>query len=342
MQTPRAITLTRGSRNYRQAYKNIIEMMVKMEISVELPFVSRAIKHDSLGLACYYGKDEAMQVILNISDSSGASVSKTLSTVSGIDAALTAIDCGFSEAIDTIVPRMMARLDVTNYNLLVSAVHHQPDLIPRVYSHFERAGRGPELLSYIDPWGATAFDLAMEYGYLDLAQFLLDKGATYDVYRLKGDHTIDDGEQSTLASVLPRMKPIRFLMELTPKPRLIVTNTGLNVFHILASDESLVSKFPQYQHGLFCIQRNLTLCSDYCWSSRVPQYARVLLQDGPLSYSRKRRLSRSNTFPSCKPSLLRNRGRFSPRARCGYKCSLYGRSHAFRSPPFPRRRGGVT
>ncbi|UZP43470.1 hypothetical protein NXS19_011282 [Fusarium pseudograminearum] len=221
MQTPRVNTLTRGSENYRQAYKNIIEIMVEMEISVELSFVSRAIKYDSLGLACYYGKYEAMQAILNISDSSGMSVLKTLSILSGIDAALIGIDCGFSEAIDTIVPRIMARLDVTNYNLL-------------------RAGRGPELLSYIDPWGATAFDLAMEYGYLDLAQFLLDKGATYDVYRLKGDHTIDDGEQSTLASVLPRMKPIRFLMELTPKPRLIVTNTGLNVFHILASDESLV------------------------------------------------------------------------------------------------------
>lgn len=34
---------------------------------------------------------------------------------------------------------------------------------------------------------------------------------------------------------------MRFLMELTPKRRLIVTSTGLNVFHILASDESLVS-----------------------------------------------------------------------------------------------------
>lgn len=258
MQTPRAVSLTRGSRNYHQAYKNIVEIMGKMEISVELPFVSRAIKHDALGLACYYGKDEAMQAILNASDRSGTSVSKTLSTVSGIDAALTAINCGFSEAIDTILPRMMARLDVTDYNLLVSAVHHQPDLIPRIFSHFERAGKGPGLLAYIDPWGATAFDLAMEYGYLDLAQFLLSKGATYDVYRLKGDHTIDDGEQSTLASVLPRMKPIRFLMELTPKPRLIVTSTGLNVFHILASDESLVSKSPRYQYGLLCPHRNLT------------------------------------------------------------------------------------
>jgi ankyrin repeat protein len=95
-------------------------------------------------------------------------------------------------------------------------------------------------LSYIDPWGATALDIALEYGLFDLAKYLLDKGASYDEYRLKGDYSIDEGKQSTLASVLPRMKPVKFLMELKPKPSLIVTESGLNVFHILALDEKLI------------------------------------------------------------------------------------------------------
>ncbi|KAL6409931.1 serine/threonine protein kinase [Ilyonectria robusta] len=240
MQTPRSVTLTRAGRNYGQAYKHIIKMMMEWDISVELPYLCRSLEHDALGLACYYGKDEAMHGIVEVSGSSGTAVSETLNSLSGINAIHGAINCGFSEVVDFLLPLMMSRQDVADYNLLVSAMHHQPAMVPQVYSHFERAGKGPDILSYVDPWGATAFDLAMEYGYLDLARFLAGKGATYDVYRLKGDHSIDDGEQSTLASVLPRMEPVQFLMELNPRPSLIVTSTGLNVFHILASDEKLI------------------------------------------------------------------------------------------------------
>ncbi|KAL5608426.1 hypothetical protein FOBRF1_008923 [Fusarium oxysporum] len=240
MQTPRSVVLTRAGRNYRQAYKHIIRMMMERGISVELPYLCRSLDHDALGLACYYGKDEAMQAIFDASEHSDSAVLKTLSSLSGVQAIHGAINCGFSEAVNLLLPRMMARQDIADYNLLVSAVHHQPALVPQLYSHFGRAGKGPDILSDVDPWGATAFDLALEYGYLDLARFLAEKGATYDVYRLKGDHSIDDGEQSTLASVLPRMKPIQFLMELNPRPSLIVTSTGLNVFHILASDDKLI------------------------------------------------------------------------------------------------------
>ena len=133
---------------------------------------------------------------------------------------------------------------MAEYEVLVSAVHHQPALIPKIYSSFEKAGKGKKLLSYVDPWGATALDTALEYELMDLAKFLLEKGATYDEYRLKGDHSIDEGKQSTLASVLPRMKPVKYLMELNPKPRLVVTESGLNVFHILALDEKIIGKGP--------------------------------------------------------------------------------------------------
>lgn len=160
------------------------------------------------------------------------------------------MDCGFVEALDVMLPMMLAsditltemmtRQSVADYNLLIEAIHHQHALVPMIYSHFEQAGRGKQLLEYIDPWGGTALDLALEYSYFDIATFLLGKGASYDVYRLQGDHTDDEGKQSTLASVLPRMKAIKFLMALSPPPRLVVTSTGFNVFHILATDENLI------------------------------------------------------------------------------------------------------
>jgi len=168
-------------------------------------------------------------------------VSKTLTRKSGVAALQTAIDCGFTAAIDCLLPQMMMRADIARYNLLIDAVDHQPALVPKLYSHFERAGKGAALLHYTDPWGATAFDKVMEYGYCGLARFLLEKGATYDEYRLKGDHSIGDGTRSTSASVLPRRKAIEFLMVLTPKPNLVVTSTGFNVFHILATDEKHIS-----------------------------------------------------------------------------------------------------
>jgi len=103
----------------------------------------------------------------------------------------------------------MARDNAAEYNILNSVIHHQPALIAMIYSYYEKAGKGPELLSYIDPWGATAFDIALEYNLINLARSLLEKGATYDQYRLKSDHSIGDGRQSTLASVLPREESVK-------------------------------------------------------------------------------------------------------------------------------------
>ncbi|KAH7305611.1 hypothetical protein BKA65DRAFT_520619 [Rhexocercosporidium sp. MPI-PUGE-AT-0058] len=36
------------------------------------------------------------------------------------------------------------------------------------------------------------------------------------------------------------MKPVKFLMEMNPRPSLVVTESGLNVFHILALNEKLI------------------------------------------------------------------------------------------------------
>jgi ankyrin repeat protein len=227
----------------------MVRLLMKEGIATELPYACRTSKHDPLGLACYYGNDEAAAAMLDISPEINSQFQNTLIGDPGLDALLTAVGCGFAETIDILLPRMMARNNVAEYNVLVSAVHHQPALIPKIYSHFERTGKGQKLLSYVDPWGATALDTALEYELMDLANFLLEKGATYDEYRLKGDHSIDEGKQFTFASVLPRMKPVKFLMELNPKPRLVVTESGLNAFHILALDEKLIGKSPLLSSG---------------------------------------------------------------------------------------------
>ena len=248
VQTPRSVTLAKGVANHSLSLGAIIKRILGHGACSELPYVCRGMPHDLLGLACYYGREDAMQAILAESHGVGPAVFKTLGSgqATGVNALATAVECGFVEAVDLLLP-YMAKLPqvITDRSLLLTgALHHQPAMVPLLLSHFERAGRGPEVLEFKDQWGATILDLALEYGYLDLARQLLAKGAKYDVYRLEGDHNIDDGPQSTLASVLPRMKPIQLLMEQTPKPRLIVTSTGLNVFHVLAANDKLISTPP--------------------------------------------------------------------------------------------------
>lgn len=240
MQEPRSVRVSGRVSEYRDAHSKMVKLLIQEGIATQLPYACPKIDCGPLGLACHYGNDEAASAILDISpEIRHQNIAKLAGTI-GLDIFLTTVDCGFSDTIDVLLPLLVSRDDISKYNVLNSAVHHQPALIPKIYSYFERASKGPTLLSYIDPWGATALDIALEYGLFDLAKYLLDKGASYDEYRVKGDHSIDEGKQSTLASVLPRMKPVKFLMELKPKPSLIVTESGLNVFHILALDEKLI------------------------------------------------------------------------------------------------------
>lgn len=330
MQTPRSVSLVTGSAyfsptfgpktsiviGYKGSLGVILKMMLEYGISAELPHVYRGMSYDALGLACYYGRDEAMHGILTHSKGLGPSTTKTLGPgqAGGIDALGTAVECGFAETTELLLPYMAKRPDITAHSLLLTgAVHHQPALVQQLFAHFERAGRGAEVLEFQDQWGATILDLSLEYGYLDLARFLLGKGAKYDVYRLKGDHSIDEGAQSTLASALPRMEPIKLLMELTPKPRLVVTSTGLNVFHVLAADDKLIGKYPFVTESQKLSSR--TKSRQERRPCRVPRSPRVLPRSRPNPHPRPWRGGGLYAFPPCQFALCGN-GRLVPaRAR---------------------------
>ncbi|EJT69435.1 serine/threonine protein kinase [Gaeumannomyces tritici R3-111a-1] len=246
MQKPRSVQLTRDVAAYKHDLGATVKLVLGADVAAELPHVCRGVRHDVLGLACYYGQDETMQAILDaVPPSARTTHPATARTLGpgdgGVDALKTAIDCGFAAAVDLLLPLMAGRREIGARDLLLhGAMHHQPALVPGLLAHFERAGREPEVLEFQDQWGATVLDLALEYGNFDLARHLVSRGARHDVYRLKGDHSIDEGLQSPLAAALPRMESIRFLMGLTPAPSLVVTSTGLNVFHVLAAEEKLI------------------------------------------------------------------------------------------------------
>lgn len=259
-----------------------------------------------------------------------------------IEALKIAIDCGFVEAVDLLLPRM-AKLPqvITDRSLLLTeALHHQPAMVPLLLGHLERAGRGAEVLEFKDPWGATILDLALEYGYLDLARLLLAKGAKYDVYRLKGDHNIDDGPESTLASVLPRMKPIELLMEQTPKPRLIVTSTGLNVFHVMAANDKLISTSPAPTPS--SPPRSTDTRNPHRHHRRprrVPPSHGILPPPRPDPHARPRRHPRHHALPRRQPLLLGDGRRVPARARRRHQRPLERRPpHAARPAALSRQR----
>jgi ankyrin repeat protein len=105
-----------------------------------------------------------------------------------------------------------------------------------------KAAGGQDALFESNHFGETPFDVALQYGFEDLMNYFLANGASYDEYRIKPDFRVDQSDCSPLGTVLGYKTQVDFLMQLDPKPNLVVTASGMNVFHVLASKEAALGK----------------------------------------------------------------------------------------------------
>ncbi|KAH7086833.1 hypothetical protein FB567DRAFT_580003 [Paraphoma chrysanthemicola] len=147
------------------------------------------------------------------------------------------IHCGYMDRVEIAMEFAAGNPLLTTTHLLHAAVHHQPSLFPQYGELFKKAG-AREALFESNHFGETPFDVALQYGFTDVMKYLLENGASYDEYRIKPDVRVDQSECSPLATVLGYKTQVDFLMQLDPKPRLVVTRSGMNVFHVLASKEA--------------------------------------------------------------------------------------------------------
>jgi hypothetical protein len=137
MQTPRSVRVSRGVSEYWDAHSKMVKLLIREGIATQLPYACPKIDCGPLDLACHYGNDEAASAILDISpEISHQNIAKLAGTI-GLDTLLTTVDCGFADTIDVLLSLLVSRDDISKYNILNSAVHHQPALVPKIYSYFE-------------------------------------------------------------------------------------------------------------------------------------------------------------------------------------------------------------
>jgi hypothetical protein len=151
------------------------------------------------------------------------------------------MDCGNIARVELAMRFAAESPLITLCHLFTAAVHHHPSLVPRYGELFKKAG-GEAALFECNYFGETPFDVALQYGFTDIMNYLLENGAPYDEYRIKPDFRVDQSECSPLATVLGYKAQVDFLMQLDPKPSLVVTRSGMNVFHVLASKEAALGK----------------------------------------------------------------------------------------------------
>ena len=151
------------------------------------------------------------------------------------------IHCGNIDRVDMVMKFAAGNPLLSKCCFFITAVHHQPSLVPHYGELFKQAGAKAALLES-NSFGETPFDVALQYGFTDVMNYLLGNGASYDEYRIKPDFRVDQSECSPLATVLGYKTQVDFLMQLNPKPNLVVTRSGMNVFHVLASKEAALGK----------------------------------------------------------------------------------------------------
>jgi hypothetical protein len=231
-----------GKTKWKQKFMEIMELLECTAVNQYFPNITSSIGGiDLLSFACRYN-DVAVEWFANryapleLKTMFRKTFEETLPTVLNI-----CMNCAHVERLRTILNFSKGNKLITTCYLFPDTVHAQPSLVSEYGEMFKAIGAGAALFE-TNPFGETAFDIALQYGHTDVMKYLLAQGESYDKYRLDPDFRIDQSRCSPLTLVLGYPKKVEFMMALTPKPRMLVTESGMNVFHVLASKESVLGK----------------------------------------------------------------------------------------------------
>jgi hypothetical protein len=234
-----------GKVNWKQKFLKILGLLLCADVVGYFPNITSSLGGmDLLSFACRYN-DAAVEYLARISKAMlyimfPKAFDETLPDVLNV-----CMSCAHVERLGNILDFARGSKHLTNSYLFPDAVHHQPSLIPKYGEMFKAVGAGAALFE-TNPFGETAFDVALQYGFTDVMKYLLAQGESYDKYRLDPDFRIDQSRCSPLALALGYKKKVDFMMALSPKPSLLVTESGINVFHVLASKESVLGKWSRW------------------------------------------------------------------------------------------------
>jgi ankyrin repeat protein len=230
-----------GGANWERKASDVLEQLVNEEVIRRFPetFNDGVQSMDLLSFCCRYNNFVLEWFLTRYSDMElKALFPDTFETTLG-GVLRVVMDCGNIERAKVMLLMAIESPHFTRSSLLHDAMHHQPSLVP-VYAELLKDVGAGEALFETNAYGETVFDIALQYGHIPVMKYLLQQGATYCEYRLNPDFRVDQSPCSPLALVLGYKKQVNFMLSLEPRPSLIVTESGINVFHVLASRESVL------------------------------------------------------------------------------------------------------
>ena len=237
-----ALMMTKAGPAWQEQFIKILELLACPSVIDYFPNVNMTLGGlDFLSFTCRYST-EALKWLLGKYDSVARRHRFPRTFAESLPELMwTCMGCGYLDRVEVILEFTTGSEHLTSSHFFSDTIHRQPSLIPKYGELFKAAGAGAALFE-VNNFGETAFDVALQYGFTDVLEYLLREGESYDTYRLNPDFRIDQSRCSPLASVLGYLKPVRFLLALNPKPNLLVTESGMNVFHVLASKETALGK----------------------------------------------------------------------------------------------------
>ncbi|KAK2603911.1 hypothetical protein QQS21_003946 [Conoideocrella luteorostrata] len=235
MSRPRMIL--EGGAEWESKFTSILDMLVTKSVIEHFPKLTG--KADNIDLLTFAAQrnDVALKWLINKYTNAELRLHfpRTFSETLPL-AVSTNMNFGRSERVQMLLQLSPGNSLLSTSGLLPDLVHHRPSQVPIYGKHLKESGAGAAL-NEMNYFSETAFDVALQYGYIDVMKYLLEEGASYNECRLTPDFRIDQSLCSPLAMVLGSKIQVDFLMSLNPPPSLIVTASGMNVFHVLAGRE---------------------------------------------------------------------------------------------------------